>query len=106
MVVVLLNRGLRKYDLKDGKDKDGKPVKRSLLANSSIEALDQAEADQLLGYHDIVDAKTVMPAVTDKIADLEKKVVALEGELAEAKERLAKYEPSGESDDKKGGKKK
>ncbi len=92
-MVMLLNRGARTWDLKDGKDKDGKPVKRKLPPNGSIEALDEHEAKTMLGYHEIVDAEKAMPAVGDKMKALQDEVSRLQAELADARKRLEKYEP-------------
>lgn len=118
-MVVLLNRGDRTWDLHDAVEKDGKlsrrarrtdgtldekdkVVKRKLGPGQSIEALDQAEADQLLAHtREIVDADKVMPQVADKMKSLNDKLTALEAELAESKVRLAKYETGESKDDEK-----
>jgi len=107
-MVVLVNRGARTWDLRPGKDKEGKDVKRQLKPGESIEALDEQEAAHLLGYHrEIVDAEKAMPVVADKMKALHEQVATLTEKLAEANARLAKYESTEEDDDKKkGGKKK
>jgi hypothetical protein len=126
-MVVLLNRGPRTWDLHDGMEKDGKVVrlvrtkegaipegtkviKRKLMPTGapgqSIEALDQAEADQVLAHRDVVDAEKVAPVVGDKIAALTKQVADLEWTIGELKERLSKYETAEQEDQENSEKKK
>jgi len=100
-MTVLMNTGQRTFHLREGKDKDGKPVKRSLPPGGSIEALDAAEAEYLLGYkHEIVDAEKAVKPVADQLAALRKEKADLVEEIAGLKERLAKYEPSVKEDKK------
>lgn len=91
-MTVLMNKGPRTYGLKDGKDKEGNPVKRILPPGGSIEALDDEEAKHYLGYRDIVDAAKAVPAVTDKIKVLTEERDALKAKVADLEERLTKYE--------------
>lgn len=123
-MVVLLNKGPRTWDLHDGVEIDGKivrreklpdgsfnpkdkVVKRKLLPGASIETLDQAEADHMLGYRqDIVDGDKIMPQQGDKLKALQDQVASLTEEIGVLKSKLAKYEEEAEEDDKKGGKKK
>ena len=93
-MVILHNVGERTYHLRDGKDKEGKIVKRVLAPNGSIEALDEAEAKDLLGYgpREIVDASKAIKPVGDKIAALEKEIAELKSRNAELEKKLKKYE--------------
>lgn len=123
-MVVLLNKGQRTWDLHDAVEVNGKLVrrkpnasgafdpkekviKRRLPPGGSIEAVDQAEAEQMLQHsREIVDAEKAVPAIGDKTKALEVQVKALELEIQELKDKLAQYEDDGEGDEKKGNKKK
>lgn len=105
MAVTVFNRGSRRWDLRDGKEVDGKVVarvplkngepdptdkvvKRSLKPNEAIETLDDAEAAQLLSYHrEIVDASKLIKANGDK-----EKIEALTVECDALKARVAELE--------------
>lgn len=91
-MVVLLNRGLRTYHLLDGKNKDGSPLKRALPPGGSIETLDEAEAKNLLGYSDIVDAEKAIKPVADKIKELTDERDSLKEQVADLLKKLKKYE--------------
>lgn len=116
-MVVLLNRGIRTWDLEDGAEVKGKivrreklengtfnqtdkVVKRKLGPNGSIEALDEHEAKKMLGYHEIVDAEKAMPVVGDRMKALQEQVAKLEAELAESRARIAKYEEAKKDEEK------
>lgn len=118
-MVVLLNRGPRAWDLHDGVEVNGKLVRRKRLPNGdydpkekvvkrrltpggSIEALDDEEANHLLGYQrEIVDIEKAVPVVTDKIKALTDQVKADQEEIRLLKEKLAKYEEADKEDDEK-----
>lgn len=111
-MVVLLNKGLRTWHLVEGQLKDGKlvrrfsdkneeavpgapVVKRSLLIGGSIEAIDEKEAKDLLGYSDIVDAEKDIKPVADKISALTKERDELKAQVAELEDRVKELEPEG-----------
>lgn len=75
--VIVLNRGPRTFDLKNGPNGE----KRTLAPGSSIETLDNAEAKFLLGFfREIQDAAKVVPASANKVAELHAKIAKLEAE--------------------------
>ena len=84
---VVINRGPRTFDLKDGPD--GK--KRALLPGHSIECLDEPEYKHLMNYfREVADMDKVAPANAKRADDLQKQVDALTADnarlTAEAKE--------------------
>lgn len=90
--MIVINRGGRKFDLKDGKDANGNPVKRVLLAGGSIETIDEEEAKTLLSYHEVEDAAKVVPMATDKIKVLTEERDALKSRVAELEGKVAQLE--------------
>lgn len=92
MSTVIINRGVRTWTLKPGKDKEGKPVARILPPGGSIECLDDAEAKDLVGYKDLVDAAKSVPAVTDKVKVLTEERDALKAQVVDLQAQLDKFE--------------
>lgn len=91
--VVVVNRGSRTFTLKDGQDKEGKPMKRILGPGQSIETLDTHEADHLLGYErEVVDASKAVPAFTDRVNALEAEIEKRNARIAELEAEVAMYE--------------
>jgi hypothetical protein len=117
-MVVLLNRGLRTWNLTDAVEWEGKLVrrtrqadgtwnpadkvtKRSLPPGGSIEAIDQAEADHLLGYKEIVDAEKAVPALADREKVLRDQIASLQETINGLQARLDTYESKNDDDKKK-----
>lgn len=96
--VVLLNRGVRTWHLKDGKDEKGNVIKRVLKPGGSIECIDAAEAEHLLGYKEIVDAEKAIPVITDKVKALTAERDELKATVADLTAKLAMYEKAKEAE--------
>lgn len=90
--MIVINRGVRTWTLKDGKDKSGHVVKRTLPPGGSIQCLDESEFKDLVDHKDIVDAAKSLPAVTDKVAALTEERDALKARVADLEDQVAKYE--------------
>jgi hypothetical protein len=89
--IVIQNKGTRTYHLcpqiVTGPDGE-KQIKRTLLPGGSIETLDDAEAKDLLGYSDLMDASKAAPVLADRISALEKERDALKEEVEDLKMQL------------------
>lgn len=111
-MTTIVNQGLRKWDLHDAVEVDGKlqrrkklpsgeydpkdkVVKRQLMPRgqpgSSIETLDKDEADYLLSYNkELIDSSKIIPGQGDKLKALTDERDALKARVAELEAQLPK----------------